>query len=195
MADDIPTDLELLLEPGETALWQGRPHYPYFRSEAWAGFVFGLFPLAASALAWLMCYFVVRDIVTNARYQFELAHPITLISAVMFSLVAFECLSTPWTCRRQLARACYVVTDRRILMRDAPGYSRSGMIPDSGSKIYMFTPKDARARKIRRRHGRRVDLVFVTEQQNRSVVEIGILGAVDWEGAERTLRTAFGWDG
>lgn len=35
------------LAPGEELLWLGRPDPGLFRSEAWAAFVFGLFPLAA----------------------------------------------------------------------------------------------------------------------------------------------------
>ena len=45
---------------------------------------------------------------------------------------------------------------------------------------------------VKRRHGRRVDLVFTAEYARRGVVEVGILGAEDWHGAERALRTAFG---
>jgi hypothetical protein len=32
-------------------------------------------------------------------------------------------------------------------------------------------------------------LVFTSERARRAVVEIGILGAEDWQGAERALRT------
>jgi hypothetical protein len=192
MADDVPTDLELLLEAGETVLWHGRPHYPYFRSEAWAAFVFGLIALAAASGAWLISYVVVRDIVANANFGLVPALPIALIPAVGFSLVAFECLSAPWTCRRRLARACYAITDRRVIVRGAPGYARNGMVPDPDREFYAFTPEQARRCEVKRRQGRRVDLVFASERARRAVVEIGILGAEDWQGAERALRIAFG---
>jgi hypothetical protein len=195
MADDVPAELELLLEPGEAVLWHGRPHYPHFRSEAWAAFVFGLIALTAASGAWLICSAVVRDIVANARYELVAALPIALIPAGGFSLVAVECLSAPWACRRRLARALYAVTDRRVIVRRAPGYARNGMVPEPERELYVFTPQQVRACEEKRRHGRRVDLVFASERARRAVVEIGILGAEDWAEAERALGTAFGWRG
>jgi hypothetical protein len=192
MPDEIPADLELLLEPGETVLWHGRPHYPYFRSEAWAAFVFGLIALAASAQAWLICYFAVRDVIQNGNYGLVPALPVALIPAGGFSFVAFECLSAPWTCRRRLARSVYAVTDRRVIVRAALGYARNGMLPDPDRELYVFNPQQARECEAKRRNGRRVDLVLASERARRAVVEVGILGAEDWEGAERAMRTAFG---
>lgn len=195
MADDIPLDLQALLEPGETVLWHGRPHYPYFRSEAWAAFAFGLIALAAASGAWLISSVVVRDIVANGRYDLVPALPIAMIPACGFGLVAVECLAAPWTCRRRLARAMYAVTDRRVIVRGAPGYARNGMVPEPSQELYLFAPDQARGCELKRRQGRRVDLVFASEHARRAVVEIGILGAEDRQGAERALRTAFGWHG
>jgi len=192
MTDEVESDLELLLKPGEVVLWCGRPHYPYFRSEAWAAFVFGLIALGASSGAWLISTAAVWNILVKAQYDLVPALPIALIPACVFGWIGIECVTTPWRCRRALRRACYAVTDRRVIVRGARGYSRSGMVPEPGSELYIFSPLQARARQVRRRHGRRVDLVLVTERDRRSVVEIGILGAVDWPGAERAMRTAFG---
>jgi hypothetical protein len=189
---DVPTELELLLEPGEVVLWHGRPHYPHFRSEAWAAFVFGLIAAAAAAAAGLITCAAVRDGFRNGNCGLVPALPVAVIPAIGFSLVALEGLSAPWVCRRRLARACYAVTDRRVIVRGAPGYARNGMVPDPAREFYVFTPEQARACEVKRRHGRRVDLVFAVERSRRALVEIGIFGAEDWQGAERALRTAFG---
>lgn len=192
MARDLPTDVELLLAPGETVLWSGRPHYPYFRSEAWAAFVFGLIAMTAAAVGWLICCVVLCNIITHAQYRLLPALPFALLPAGGFSLVAAACLAAPWTCRRRLSRASYVVTDQRVYVRAAPGYARNGMIPEPSKELYVITPEQAKAYEVKRRQGQRVDLVFATEYARRADVEIGILGAEDWQGAERALRTAFG---
>jgi len=195
MTDEIESDLELVLEPGEVVLWCGRPYYPYFRSEAWAAFVFGLIALAASAPGWLICYFVIRNAISNGCYQNLPALPIAVLPAGVFGWIGIESVRAPWRCRRWLARACYAVTDRRVIVRAAPGYAGNGMLPEPESELYAFTPQQARARQRRHRHGRRVDLVFVTEKHRRSNVEIGILGAEDWQGANRAMSMAFGVPG
>lgn len=185
------SDSEFVLESGEQVLWSGRPHYPYFRSEAWAAFVFGIIASAAAAGAWFICCGVVHEIIANAKYGLLTALPIALIPAGMFSLVAFECLTAPWTYRRRLARARYVVTNRRVIVQNALGYARSGMLPEPTHQRYLFTPEQAKACAVKQRQGRRVDLVFTSERARRSTIEIGILGAEDWKGAEQALQRAF----
>jgi hypothetical protein len=69
------------------------------------------------------------------------------------------------------------------------------MVPDTGRQSYVFTPSQARACEVKRRSSRRQDLVFATERARGATVEIGILGAEDWRGAEQALRTALGWLG
>jgi hypothetical protein len=190
MSDEIASELELVLEDGEVVLWSGRPHYPYFRSEAWAAFVFGLIALGATSVALFILVLVVRSALAG-RFDLLLSLPIAVLPAAVFAWVAWSGLSAPWTVRCMLARALYAVTDRRVLVIRGIGYAQSAMAPPLTTEHYSFTPEQARARKVNKHRGGRVDLVLGVEVQSggrRSLhVDVGILGAEDWAGAEAAL--------
>lgn len=191
MSAEVESELAPLLEPGEEVLWSGRPCYRYFRSEAWAAFVFGLITSACATVGLLISIAAVWDVLARGNVKTAPALPLPVIGACVFSAYSIRLLRTPWVCRRRLARACYAVTNRRVIVLAVPGYDPSSTVPEPSREAYQFTPAQARAYQLKPRHGRRVDLVLATERVRRSVVEVGILGAEDWEGAEGAIQTAF----
>ncbi len=187
MAETSP-DMADLLEPGEKLLWRGRPHYRYFRSEAWAAFVFGFIPLSASLCAWLLLCLLVRDSVAGQRFDNLLGIPIVLLPAIGFGCVGISALRAPWTVPRRLSRTRYAVTDRRVIVLHGPGYAANDMVPAPRSGRYDFTPEQASQRTVMRRRGGRVDIVLGIEEHRggrgrRRWVDIGILGSEDWHDA------------
>jgi hypothetical protein len=115
--------------------------------------------------------------------------PVAVIPAVVFTVFGWRSVRTPWTYRRRLSRALYVVTDRRVVVRSSPGSEWGAMHCPPPRERYEFTPQVVRGRQVKRRHGDRVDLVLGTERVGRAVIEIGILGADDWQAAEEAMRT------
>lgn len=195
MAETSP-DVADLLEPGETLLWCGRPHYRHFRSEAWAAFVFSFIPLSASLCAWLLFCLLVRDSVAGQRFDNLLGIPIVLLPALGFSCVGISALRAPCTVPRRLSRTRYAVTDRRVIVLHGPGYAADDMVPAPRSVRYDFTPEQASHRAVMRRHGGRVDVVLGIEEHcggrgRRRWVDIGILGSEDWQDAVAAIDARF----
>ena len=101
--------------------------------------------------------------------------------------------------RRRLEGALYAVTDWRVIACKSVGYAFSAMVPVPHQELYSFTPEQARSRSVRRHRGGRVDLVLARERHRASRghidVEIGVLGAQDWQGAAEAMDAAFGGGG
>jgi hypothetical protein len=198
MANDLGDELARLLEPGEKVLWSGRPHYPYLRSEAWAAFVFGLMALAAASMALLILVALLGGLIVEGDGKLLPGLLFVGVPAAFFGHIASQAMKTPWSAPRSLARAFYAVTDRRVIVRGAVGYAPSAMLPTPHHDLYFFSPRQALGRKVRKHRGKRVDLVLEVEThrggRSNTRVEIGILGAEDWRGAEAAIDAAFGRD-
>ena len=176
--------IQPILEPGEKLIWLEQPDPKRFWSEIAALVFLGLlFSGAAIGLLVIM-------------WSSGLWFSFLMVIEIIFLVLGILNLAAPWRLRRRLRKTVYALTDRRASILRGVGWTRQDMIPDLSEQLYSFGPPELCQRTLKRRSGRRIDIVFGTETHRigrgkTMLVDIGFMGLSDSGPVEKMLEQRF----
>lgn len=186
---DIIPSLDSMLQRGERLIWTGIPNPAFYRSQAWAVFVFGFIPLAAGCGG----MFLTGLSVLQDGLSPWLAIP--LAATVGFTAIGVYSLLAPWRVRSMLKDSVYAITNQRGIVIRGTGIDGQGLPCRLKQTVYTFNAAQIAARRCIRSSRKRLDVVFGQEEQGQGqgrggprLIDVGFIACSEWEEAEAVLQ-------